>query len=400
MRIGLIFDGMSLPPKDGVTNRAYNISKYLQKLLGDDVFLYLGDRGWCTEAELEKEALLNIRLFPAEWLYDFAQLPRVSELISKDKIDVLHVLNSHTVVLNFGKFLSNKLNVPLICDMHDVESDLFRTLNKPDSEIEQAKLLQKIVADSCDKVVFMSPADYSSLRSIGISEEKLVNIPNGTDIQILKEYNQKQKNVIFLGNLFYEPNMNAANFIYEHIAKKAHDIDPEINFIVIGRKPDDLVSALPYFNYVGPIDDIGSYMKNALVGLAPVFQGSGMKVKILTYSSFGLPIIATPKALEGYSGDYVIQADTAENFIENIIQLSKDTTYAEFHGKGLHDWVSEEYKWDKMVEKLVEVYQHIKQDKVKPNKEGVIADINAFSVSKISLPFWLSEKRFISKDLN
>lgn len=42
-----------------------------------------------------------------------------------------------------------------------------------------------------------------------------------------------------------------------------------------------------------PVDDVVPYFQAAALGVAPLTSASGMKVKVLQYASYGLPVVGT-----------------------------------------------------------------------------------------------------------
>lgn len=66
----------------------------------------------------------------------------------------------------------------------------------------------------------MTPLDYDELiHKIGADIKKISLIPNPIDLKEFPYYgpNLKEKNIIFLGNMFYWPNQNAVRFIAQKI---------------------------------------------------------------------------------------------------------------------------------------------------------------------------------------
>ena len=55
--------------------------------------------------------------------------------------------------------------------------------------------------------------------------------------------------------------------------------------------------------------------------VAPIFSGSGVRVKIVEALSFGLPVIASTIAMQGIDSESALIADTKNEFIQQICQL-------------------------------------------------------------------------------
>jgi glycosyltransferase involved in cell wall biosynthesis len=404
MRIGLLFDGLSLPPKDGVTYRAYHVAKHLQRAKAEgqiSVRFYLGDRGWTTDEDLNKENL-DFTLFPAEWLYD-DRIKQVIKILREDKIDVLHVCNSHIVVLSYGSYIAEQLDIPLICDMHDVDFHLLESMGKGQQEIYEAKVLQYVTSLCCDEIICMSSYDYEHLVKLGIKEEKLHHIPNGIDPRSSSTEMRNEQKVIFLGNLFYGPNFDAANKIIDVIAPGTLDVFPNALFIFIGRTPPELArKQRAGIEMMGEIDDIGMILDKATVGIAPLFQGSGMKVKLLTYANHSLPIVATRLAVRGYINeqDFLI-ADSLSSFTNKITWLLNNPTEAHIMGKNLNNMMMKNYSWDVLIEKLAEVYLRTVKRK-RHDKFTITSNLpgtaRILSIDRIPKPLWLTESRFVNSN--
>jgi hypothetical protein len=84
------------------------------------------------------------------------------------------------------------------------------------------------------------------------------------------------------------------------------------------------------------VDNIEPFIEQADFVVAPIFRGSGMKVKTCETLMYGKTIIATKESFEGYNVDFEkvgAMANTAEEFIEAIQQIpqkfkSKFNTYS------------------------------------------------------------------------
>ena len=50
----------------------------------------------------------------------------------------------------------------------------------------------------------------------------------------------------------------------------------------------------------GMVDDLTPILRSTAIGLAPIFSGSGMKIKNLTYLKHGIPVLTTSLGAQGY----------------------------------------------------------------------------------------------------
>jgi glycosyltransferase involved in cell wall biosynthesis len=103
----------------------------------------------------------------------------------------------------------------------------------------------------------------------------------------------------------------------------------DIRFHVIGSKVPDAIRALADEHVLvhGFVEDITSYMDGSRISVAPLRYGAGVKGKINTAMSYGLPVVATTLGVEGMhvrAGDDVLVADEPAAFAAAIVRLYRD----------------------------------------------------------------------------
>ena len=104
---------------------------------------------------------------------------------------------------------------------------------------------------------------------------------------------------------------------------------PELRFHVIGSKVPEAIRALASEHVVvhGFVEDILPYMDGCRVSVAPLRYGAGVKGKVNMAMSYGLPVVATPIAVEGMhvaTGTDVLVADEAAAFAAEVVRLYRD----------------------------------------------------------------------------
>jgi O-antigen biosynthesis protein len=78
---------------------------------------------------------------------------------------------------------------------------------------------------------------------------------------------------------------------------------------------------------VGYVPDLTPYFDSALVFVAPLRFGAGMKGKVGQSLVHGLPVVSTAIGAEGMSlvdGEHLLMAETAEEFAEAVLSLLED----------------------------------------------------------------------------
>lgn len=189
--------------------------------------------------------------------------------------------------------------------------------------------------------------------------EKSLILPNGVDIQcfdtvsddqikeIKVKYNLDGKLVLFMGLLDYLPNKEGIDFLINSVFPAVRKKTPDIKLVILGGK---LKSKEKWILNPGviPFEEIPALVKACDVCVAPIFSGSGTRVKILEYMAAGKPVVSTTKGAEGLSvnnRDNIVIADDVENFAEEIVSLVKKPEYSErisIQGRML---VRKNYSW-------------------------------------------------------
>jgi glycosyltransferase involved in cell wall biosynthesis len=98
---------------------------------------------------------------------------------------------------------------------------------------------------------------------------------------------------------------------------------------VIGSKVPASITALADEHVVvhGYVEDIAPYMDGCRVSVAPLRYGAGVKGKVNMAMSYGLPVVATPVAVEGMhvvDGEDVLVAADPLAFADAVVRASSD----------------------------------------------------------------------------
>ena len=145
----------------------------------------------------------------------------------------------------------------------------------------------------------------------------------------------------------------------------------------------------------GSTNRLNNFLKDGTIGICPVTEGSGMKVKILNYCATGLPIITTSIGAMGYENikSLIIENDL-EKYSKLIAALFNDKKKLVLLGKKNREYVKEYYDIEKISKAIIGIYKDIVASHLTPKISKNIK--NHF---KLPLPLWLKEKR-VKKFLN
>lgn len=352
MKLIVFGDALTYPPKEGITAHVFAL---LHSLAGTEVqpVLVLADRGFISVESLAALPWKTI-LLPPDTFYDYQAM---EQLLDSEKPAVLQSYSVYQARLIAGPYSLSR-QVPLVMEHHDLEAALTEFLGLDRSISIANQQAQAEVADMASLNRVMSIDDYQVLIS-HVPEERRANyihLPVGLSdaYKDAKWPTRSPRDVVFVGNCAYPPNRQAADYIIRQLAPAL----PEFTFHLIGRLTDEL-PATDVSNVVGHgmVDDLAPLLASALCGVVPISVGSGMKIKVLTYLSAGLPVVGTPTAFQGYaSADCLMEVSLAD-FPAALQRLAQDDQ-AELSPVARRLFL-EKYEADGISKRLINAYKQV-----------------------------------------
>jgi GT2 family glycosyltransferase/glycosyltransferase involved in cell wall biosynthesis len=139
----------------------------------------------------------------------------------------------------------------------------------------------------------------------------------------------RRTDLLFVGGFAHVPNVDAVQYFVREIFPLLRPELPDVKFYIVGSNPPPEVVALAGEDVIvtGYKEDIAPYFANCRVFLAPLRYGAGVKGKINMSMSHGLPVVATPLAVEGMrlvnEWDVLI-GETDHEFSSSVVRVYKD----------------------------------------------------------------------------
>lgn len=138
--------------------------------------------------------------------------------------------------------------------------------------------------------------------------------------------------IVFIGNFLHPPNSDAVRFFIDDILPLVRNKLGDIKVSIVGANPPKQVKkyakTINNVEVTGFVDDIAPYLNNAVLSVAPLRFGAGVKGKISSSMSLGLPVVTTSVGAEGMNISHYENAmigDDAESFANSIIELYQDS---------------------------------------------------------------------------
>lgn len=186
-----------------------------------------------------------------------------------------------------------------------------------------------------------------------------VILPNGVDLdrfgavrpedieRVRMRYSIGDCAVIFSGLYAYPPNREAVDFLRRDVMPIVMRRNSEAQLVVTGA---EIHHAEPWLVASGivPHMELPAVIAACRVAAAPVFSGSGTRLKILEAMAAGVPVVATAKGAEGLplrGGEHLLLADTPEPFAGAIGQILESPALAQRIRMSARQLVNSEFDW-------------------------------------------------------
>ena len=216
------------------------------------------------------------------------------------------------------------------------------------------------------RLAAMSREDRDFIRNLAPKLQVDV-VANGVDIEYFAK-TKKQKptspTVLFVGQFKWLPNRDATKFLVEEIWPKIKSQIINAKLWIVGRNPPDDI--LNYrsddIRVDGGVEDIRLAYGSASVLLAPIRNGRGTKYKILEAMATQTPIVGTKLAIEGINiqaGVHALVSQTAEDLASQTVKVLTSPAFGQKLATAAYQLVAREYNWQRISEKLGQVYQEV-----------------------------------------
>jgi glycosyltransferase involved in cell wall biosynthesis len=210
-----------------------------------------------------------------------------------------------------------------------------------------------------DRVVTMTAEDAAYLKSYA-PDANVRAVPIGIDADAFAPQVAepgRPVEVIFVGNFNHSPNVEAARFLAQKLAPRF----PDISFRIHGAPVPEGVFSAPNVTFPGYVPDTRAlYRRPNTIVAAPLFSGTGQRVKLLEAFAMGCPVVTTSVGAMGFpvrDGVNAIVANTESAFVGAIEQLAGSLEYRTRLGNSARQMIVAGFTWEGLSEALLHVVE-------------------------------------------
>jgi glycosyltransferase involved in cell wall biosynthesis len=230
----------------------------------------------------------------------------------------------------------------VLLDEHNIESDYHRRralqARSPRLAIEYLgwRRFERSIWQRVDGVCAVCSRDARAVAGV-VGAPALIaeNAIDGSRHAFRLPSERRGHQVLFVGHLSYEPNVQAAVYLARQVLPRLLRLVPEACLVLAGRCPMPELHTLagPRVLVLGDVDSIESLYEQSAACALPISLGAGTSLKVLEVLQTGVPLIATEFAVRGFDlvpGTHYQRAENAEEFARALAAVL--TERASFDG--------------------------------------------------------------------
>lgn len=197
-------------------------------------------------------------------------------------------------------------------------------------DINRNRELQQM--NSYDAIITLSEDDKWKLVSSGVKTHIFPSFAKVVmrDANPIDYLSLEQVNLVFVGPENHLPNKHGLEWFLENVWAKVLSAHSELQLHIVGNWSQQTrrIWSLKYRNLIfeGFVDNLVNIMQSKIL-IVPIFEGSGIRMKILEAANIGVPFVGTTIGAEGLaftSGKNCLIADDASSFTNSILSLLSD----------------------------------------------------------------------------
>lgn len=171
--------------------------------------------------------------------------------------------------------------------------------------------------------------------------------------------------MVFIGPETHIPNKQGLEWFMDNVFPLLRKQEPNIIINVIGNwkkeTKENWEQKYTGIYFLGYVDNLYTAIANSIL-IVPLFQGSGIRMKILEACNAGIPFVATSIGAEGLnftSGKDCYITDDAAQFAESIIELVNNQELANKFIQNSINHIHQEFSDENFIETRMVCYNSL-----------------------------------------
>ena len=257
----------------------------------------------------------------------------------------------------------------ILTAIEGVSESAYRAFQNAKEAVDKLRLFSRWMAmlnyeisacNAFDRVVTMTKEDAKYLRSYAY-RANIRDIPIGIDPEYFQPAalapSDRPIEILFIGNFRHTPNVEAASFLLEQIAPHF----PKVEFVIAGSYLPNGLRRASNVIFPGYVADTRQLFHGTnTIFAAPLFSGTGQRVKLLEAFAMGSAVITTTVGAAGFpivNGQQAIIADTAADFRAAVSTLACSPELRAQLGKEARQMIVDKFNWQTIGQQFLDLVE-------------------------------------------
>jgi glycosyltransferase involved in cell wall biosynthesis len=239
-------------------------------------------------------------------------------ILKKSSYDYIIISYVHSADLITNKALTGAAKT--IIDTHDFLTAQFKDKKGFNLGITFADEIKRL--NTFNEIWAISPEEEYIFNQFCNSPVRWVPMMLDGPARAEHNVNKRKYDLIYVGNDNIH-NITAINWFFEKVYSL---LSPGITICVIG-KINAHVPAKYTIDRIPFAEELEAYYNNSKIALCPMLTGTGVKVKVIEAMAFGLPVVCTPRGIDGLpnkQNNGCLVSDDPVVFANQIVALLND----------------------------------------------------------------------------
>ena len=307
--------------------------------------------------------------------HDTPEIRAMLHTVMKDvNVDIVHA--DHTCMAPLARDIAKEYGKPWGLRLHNVE---WKIWDRYAEELprwhpvrhyvgRQARLVkveESALIAQADVSFAISPVDRDRAQELA-PDATVISVPAGVEFNRWKVSRDKapQPEVIIATNYAWIHNVTALKWFVDDVWPLVKASVQNATLHVVGSNPPEFVKGLSEngVHAEGFVEDLAARYATARVSIAPLFVGSGIRLKILEAMASGLPVVATGVSAEGIDlgeDEGLYRRESASEYAQVMIELLTDNERWLKEQRAASSAIERKYAWKDQISVIAEHYKRL-----------------------------------------
>ncbi|RLD87698.1 MAG: glycosyl transferase family 4 [Bacteroidetes bacterium] len=297
---------------------------------------------------------------------------RLIEILNKDEFDIIQIETLY--MTPYLETIREHSKAKVFLRAHNIEHMIWQRITESTGNPLKKAYLQHLTKTlrkyelnnlgKYDGVIPISHVDTAFFRKVTDTPVKTVSFGVDPDKLNMDEQGEPEHALFHIGSMNWMPNIEGIQWFLQEVWPMISEALPDVKLYLAGREMPEWAWQLNLKNVevVGEVPDAYEFMKSKTISIAPLFSGSGIRIKIIESMALGRAVISTTIGAEGINytnNENILIADDKQSFFEAVKVLYEDKQKAKETGRKARQLILDQHNNNLLVSKMVEFYREV-----------------------------------------